>query len=157
MLISASCVVWVEGVERVGKRTPLYSSAASDVYKRQTLLLNGLNPVETVMKSQAVLINAPDLSDEKQTIINRLLFRIKSVLKAKNYKYILLNAPNDRLDKIVSLIPGMKSPTVLPLADGQWSSVHSVIEEEKFWSVIESLQDLGAEGILIAPIEKMVL
>jgi ATP phosphoribosyltransferase len=122
-----------------------------------TLFMNGLKEVETVLESQAVLIKNISLEGEKSELLNKLLFRIHSVRKAKNNKYILLNAPNDALAEIVSLLPGMKSPTVLPLAEPGWSSVHSVLSEEEFWKKIEELKALGAEGILVVPIEKMIV
>lgn len=122
-----------------------------------TLFTNGLKEVETVMKSEAVLIANPSLSKAELAVVNKLLFRIQAVRKAKKNKYILLNAPNKNLDKIVSLIPGMKSPTILPLADKGWSSIHSVVVEDEFWEVIEKLKANGAQGILVVPIEKMVV
>ncbi|HWY98422.1 MAG TPA: ATP phosphoribosyltransferase [Bacteroidia bacterium] len=122
-----------------------------------TLFTNGLKEVETVMKSEALLIGNHKLSKQEQAIVNKLLFRIQAVKKASKNKYILLNAPNKNLDKIVSLIPGMKSPTILPLAEIGWSSVHSVVLEDEFWEVIEKIKDAGAQGILVIPIEKMVL
>lgn len=122
-----------------------------------TLLSNGLKEVEIILKSEAVVVSNPHIQGEKQALLNKLLFRIEATLKAKNYKYILLNAPNDKLNKIIDLLPGMKSPTVLPLAEGNWSSVHSVVNENDFWNVIDQLQENGAEGILVVPIEKMVL
>jgi len=122
-----------------------------------TLFMNGLKEADTILKSQAVLIKHKNFTSEQQQILDRLLFRIESVKKAKKNKYVLLNAPNDQLDKIVSLLPGMKSPTVLPLAKEGWSSVHSVIEESDFWNMIEQLKNAGAEGILVIPIEKMIL
>jgi len=122
-----------------------------------TLFSNGLREVETVMKSEALLIGNPLLSKQEQAIVNKFIFRIQAVRKAGKNKYILLNAPNKNLDKIISLIPGMKSPTILPLAEKGWSSVHSVVEEDIFWEVIEKLKDNGAQGILVVPIEKMVL
>ena len=97
------------------------------------------------------------MSDEKKSILNKLLFRIESVQRGKNSKYILLNAPNEKLEEIVNLLPGMRSPTIVPLVDNNWSSIHSVINEDKFWEVIEKLRDAGAEGILVVPIEKMIL
>jgi ATP phosphoribosyltransferase len=118
--------------------------------------INGLREVETVLESQAVLVRAQRLSVEKEVLLNRLLFRIQAVQKAQKNKYILLNAPNDRLEKIISLLPGIKSPTILPLAVEGWSSLHSVIEENQFWEVIEQLKVAGAEGILVLPIEKMI-
>lgn len=122
-----------------------------------TLFMNGLKEVETVMKSEAVLVANKQLSDAQEQIIERLLFRIRSVRKAKSNKYILLNAPNDKLDQIVKLLPGMKSPTILPLAEKGWSSVHSVLHEDEFWHIIERLKENGAQGILVVPIEKMIV
>ncbi|HTD94690.1 MAG TPA: ATP phosphoribosyltransferase [Chitinophagaceae bacterium] len=122
-----------------------------------TLLTNGLKEVETILHSQAVLIQNKNLGEANRTLLQSLLFRIRSVKKAKNNKYILLNAPNDSLDKIISLLPGMKSPTVLPLATSGWSSVHSVIDENDFWRIIEQLKGAGAQGILVVPIEKMIV
>lgn len=122
-----------------------------------TLFMNGLKEAETILQSQAVLIRNNGLEDGKTQLLNRLLFRIQSVKKAKNNKYILLNAPNDKLAEIIALLPGMKSPTVLPLADPGWSSVHSVLNENEFWDIIEQLKAAGAQGILVVPIEKMIV
>jgi ATP phosphoribosyltransferase len=122
-----------------------------------TLFMNGLKEVETVLKSQAVLIRNKDLDAGLQSILDKFLFRIRAVKQAKNNKYILLNAPNDKLPEIIGLLPGMKSPTVLPLAQPGWSSVHSVLNENDFWDIIERLRDAGAQGILVVPIEKMIL
>ena len=122
-----------------------------------TLMSNGLKEVEVIYKSEAVLLANNNLSAEKQAILDRLVFRIDSVQAAKNNKYILLNAPNAAVDKIIDILPGMKSPTVLPLAEEGWSSVHSVINEDEFWPIIEDLRNAGAEGILVVPIEKMIL
>lgn len=122
-----------------------------------TLLTNGLKEVETILYSQAVLIRQHNVTKEEQSVLDRLLFRIHAVKRAKNNKYILLNAPNEKLDEIISLLPGMKSPTVLPLADKGWSSVHSVLSEDEFWDKIERLKSAGAQGILVVPIEKMVM
>ena len=122
-----------------------------------TLFMNGLKEADTILKSQAVLIKHKNFSAEQQQILERLLFRMESVKKAKKNKYVLLNAPNDQLEKIIALLPGMKSPTVLPLASPGWSSVHSVIAESDFWEIIEQLKNAGAEGILVIPIEKMIL
>jgi ATP phosphoribosyltransferase len=122
-----------------------------------TLFMNGLKETQIILKSQAVLVQTQNLSPELQTIISRLLFRIRAVKKARNNKYVLLNAPNHSLDKIVSLLPGMKSPTVLPLAQEGWSSVHSVLNEDEFWEKIEALKEAGAQGILVVPIEKMIV
>jgi ATP phosphoribosyltransferase len=122
-----------------------------------TLFMNGLREVETILRSEAVLIRHPELGAGQQQILDKLLFRIRSVHKARHTKYILLNAPNDKLKKIISLLPGMKSPTVLPLAEPGWSSVHSVVNEDDFWEIIEKLKQAGAQGILVVPIEKMIL
>jgi ATP phosphoribosyltransferase len=122
-----------------------------------TLFMNGLKETEVILKSEAVMIANKGLSKEQNEILAKLLFRINALKKAKHNKYILLNAPNDRLDKIISILPGMKSPTVLPLADKGWSSVHSVVEENAFWEIIEQLKANGAQGILVVPIEKMIL
>ena len=122
-----------------------------------TLLTNGLKEVETVLESEAVLISSENLSNENQEILKKLLFRINAVKEASESKYILLNAPNENLEKIIKLLPGMKSPTVLPLAESGWSSIHSVIKEDKFWEVIENLKKEGAQGILVLEIEKMIL
>jgi ATP phosphoribosyltransferase len=122
-----------------------------------TLFMNGLKETETILQSQAILIRNTGLEAAKQQLLERLLFRIPSVKKAKNNKYILLNAPNEKLDQIISLLPGMKSPTVLPLADKGWSSVHSVLDENDFWNIIEQLKAAGAQGILVVPIEKMIV
>jgi len=122
-----------------------------------TLFMNGLKETETILQSQAVLIKNKQLAAPLQDILNSLLFRIQSVKKAKNNKYILLNAPNNKLDEIIGLLPGMKSPTVLPLAEQGWSSVHSVLSEAEFWHIIEKLKNAGAQGILVVPIEKMIM
>jgi len=122
-----------------------------------TLFMNGLKEVETILESQAVLIRNRDLTPAKISLLERLLFRIRAVKKSKNNKYILLNAPNEKLQEIIGLLPGMKSPTVLPLAEPGWSSVHSVLEENQFWDIIERLKEAGAQGILVVPIEKMII
>jgi ATP phosphoribosyltransferase len=122
-----------------------------------TLLGNGLKEVEVVMHSEAVIISSTQLSEEKQAILDKLLFRLEAVQKAKNNKYILLNCPNDAIAKITSVIPGMKSPTIIPLARPGWSSLHSVVDENDFWEKIDLLKGFGAEGILVVPIEKMII
>jgi ATP phosphoribosyltransferase len=121
-----------------------------------TLLMNGLKEVEIVKRSSAVLIANKNLSAENNAILDRLLFRIKAVLASQENKYILLNAPNTSIDAIVKMLPGVKSPTILPLAEAGWSSIHSVVKEDEFWTVIDKLKELGAEGILVIPIEKMI-
>ena len=122
-----------------------------------TLLMNGLKEVEIVKHSKAVLIANKDLSADKKQILDKLLFRIKAVQTSAENKYILLNAPNENIPQISAILPGMKSPTILPLADEGWSSIHSVIKEDDFWEVIDQLKDAGAQGILVIPIEKMIL
>ena len=113
--------------------------------------------MERVFRSEAVLIAGRHLTEEKKAILSQLLFRIKSVQKARKAKYILLNAPNHAIETIKALLPGMKSPSILPLADEGWSSVHSVVNEDDFWEIIEKLKEAGAQGILVVPIEKMIL
>ena len=122
-----------------------------------TLLSNGLVEKEQMVFSEAVMIKNGNLNAEKEEIIKKLLFRIHAIKAAKSNKYILLNAPKKNLDKIISLLPGMKSPSVVPLADGEWVSVHSVVKENQFWEIIDQLQAEGAQGILVVPIEKMIL
>lgn len=122
-----------------------------------TLVSNQLKEVEVVMKSEALLIAHPSLSSEKQSILNELLFRFEAIQQAEGKKYVLLNAPKDKVNEIIEVLPGMKSPTVTPLANGEWVSVQSVIAEKHFWEIIGKLKSLGAEGILVLPIEKMIL
>lgn len=121
-----------------------------------TLLSNGLVEVEEVMRSEAVLIGSDKLNNEQKKLLDQLVFRMDAVLVGKNNKYVLLNAPDESLDKIIDLLPGMRSPTVLPLAEKGWHSIHSVINEDDFWGSIEKLRAAGAEGILVVPIEKMI-
>ena len=122
-----------------------------------TLISNNLKEVETVMQAEALLIAHRGLSEEKQDILRQLLFRIEAVKSAEDKRYVLMNAPNERLQDIVAVLPGMKSPTVMPLAQEGWSSVHTVLDERCFWEIIGKLKSLGAEGILVLPIEKMIL
>lgn len=122
-----------------------------------TLLSNGLKEVATVFQSQAVMISNKALSSEKQAILDKLLFRIDSVQRGQNAKYVVLNVQEQNIDKVTALLPGMKAPSILPLATKGWFSLHSVIEENDFWNIIENLRDAGAEGILVLPIEKMIL
>ena len=122
-----------------------------------TLMMNGLKEVEEVFKSEAVLIGNKNLADWKKAILDKLLFRINAVQTGKSNKYVLMNAPNDSIPRIIELIPGMRSPTILPLAQPGWSSIHSVLSEDQFWENIEELRAAGAEGILVVPIEKMVI
>jgi ATP phosphoribosyltransferase len=122
-----------------------------------TLFMNGLKEVQPILHSQAVLVRNNALDQVRTEIMQKLLFRIQAVKKAGNNKYVLMNAPNDRLEDIIRLLPGMKSPTVLPLAEAGWSSVHSVLSENQFWEIIEKLKEAGAQGILVVPIEKMII
>ncbi|MBQ6965900.1 MAG: ATP phosphoribosyltransferase [Bacteroidaceae bacterium] len=122
-----------------------------------TLVSNNLKEVEVVMKSEALLIGNKDLSEEKKAILDDLLFRIESVLIAEDKKYVRMNAPKARLAEIVKVLPGLKSPTIIPLADEDWCSVHAVLDEKHFWEIVGQLKSLGAEGILVTPIEKMIL
>jgi ATP phosphoribosyltransferase len=147
----------ISGSVEIAPGIGLSDAVADLVSSGSTLFMNGLKEVETILESQAVLIRNKTLSSDARALLSRLLFRIQAVKKAKRNKYVLLNAPNDRLQEIVSLLPGMKSPTVLPLAESGWSSVHSVLSEEEFWDRIEKLKDAGAQGILVVPIEKMVV
>jgi len=134
------------------------SDAIADlVSSGSTLMTNGLREMEVILHSEAVLIKNKNLSAGKLEFVDKLLFRIKAVMKARGTKYVLLNAPNNRLQDIIGLLPGMKSPTVMPLAEPGWSSVHSVLNENEFWDIIEKLKDYGAQGILVIPIEKMVV
>lgn len=122
-----------------------------------TLFSNGLKEVEIILKSEAVLVANTNLKKEQQSILDKLVFRMHAVRNAKNTKYILLNAPNNKLEAICKILPGIKSPTILPLANKGWSSVHSVIDEDQFWEIIEKLKSKGAQGILVIPIEKMIV
>lgn len=122
-----------------------------------TLVTNNLKEVEVAMKSEALMIANKNLCDEKQAILNELLFRFDSYKNAEGKKYIILNIPNDKIEEACALLPGMKSPTVTPLVQEGWSSLQSVIEEKTFWHIINQLKNIGAEGILVVPIEKMIL
>lgn len=147
----------ISGSVEIAPRIGLADAICDLVSSGSTLFTNELKELEVLLQSEAVLISNKDLSPSKKVILESLLFRIRSVKKAKNNKYVLLNAPNDKLDKICSLLPGMRSPTILPLAESGWSSVHSVISESDFWNIIEQLKANGAQGILIIPIEKMII
>ena len=141
----------------IAPRIGLADAICDLVSSGSTLFSNELKEMETVMVSEAMLISNNELPGWKQKLLEKLLFRIRAVKKAKNNKYVLLNAPNEKLETICDLLPGMKSPTVLSLAEKGWSSVHSVISENDFWEVIEKLKENGAQGILIIPIEKMII
>ncbi|MDZ4809897.1 MAG: ATP phosphoribosyltransferase [Bacteroidota bacterium] len=147
----------ISGSVEIAPRIGLADAICDLVSSGSTLFNNELREIETILSSEAVLISYKNLTVEKKIILESLLFRIRSVKKARNNKYVLLNAPNDKLETICNLLPGMRSPTILPLAESGWSSVHSVINESDFWNVIEKLKAHGAQGILIIPIEKMIL
>lgn len=122
-----------------------------------TLISNNLREVEVVMKSEAVLVGNRKMDAEKHRILNEMLFRFKAVSSAQDKKYVMMNAPKDNLKEITAVLPGIKSPTVIPLADENWCSIHTVLEEQRFWEIIGKLKELGAQGILVSPIEKMIL
>jgi len=147
----------INGSVEIAPNIGLADAIVDIVSSGSTLFKNNLKEVEVILKSEAVLAASPIISDEKRAILNRLQFRFQSVLKGRQFKYILLNAPNDRLQEIIDVIPGMKSPTVLPLAQEGWSSVHSVIQKNEFWGIIDELKLKGAQGILVCPIDNMVI
>lgn len=147
----------ISGSVEIAPRIGLADAICDLVSSGSTLFTNELKELEVLLQSEAVLISNKQLSAGKKAILESMLFRIRSVKKAKNNKYVLLNAPNDKLETICSLLPGMRSPTILPLAESGWSSVHSVISESDFWNIIEQLKANGAQGILIIPIEKMII
>ena len=147
----------INGSVEIAPNIGLADAICDIVSSGSTLFKNNLKEVEVLMKSEAVLAISPKISEECTQILERLRFRIKAVLEARQNKYVLMNVPNDRLDDIINILPGMRSPTVLPLAEKGWSSVHTVLQKNKFWEVIDELKAAGAEGILVCPIEKMVL
>lgn len=147
----------ISGSVEIAPSIGLADAICDLVSSGSTLFTNGLKETEVILKSEAVLVSNNTLSKSKKDILEKLIFRINAVKKAKNNKYILLNAPNKNLDAICKILPGMKSPTILPLADKGWSSVHSVVNENEFWDIIEKLKAKGAQGILVVPIEKMIL
>ncbi|MDH3321426.1 MAG: ATP phosphoribosyltransferase [Flavobacteriaceae bacterium] len=147
----------ISGSVEIAPNIGLADAICDIVSSGSTLFKNNLKEVEVLFRSEAVLAVSPKISDEKIEILNQLRFRIQSVLKARKSKYIVMNAPNEKIPDIIELLPGMRSPTVLPLAQEGWSSIHTVIEKNKFWEVIDTLKKVGAEGILVVPIEKMVL
>jgi len=147
----------ISGSVEIAPSIGLADAICDLVSSGSTLFTNGLKEVEIILKSEAVLVANKKLGKEQQDILSKLLFRMSAVKKAKNTKYILLNAPNNKLDAICKILPGIKSPTVLPLVTKGWSSVHSVVEENQFWEIIEKLKKEGAEGILVVPIEKMII
>ena len=147
----------ISGSVEIAPGIGLADAVCDIVSSGSTLLTNGLHEVETILKSQAVIIGNKKLSKEKEKILSSLLFRIRAVKNAKENKYILLNAPESAVKKICSILPGMKSPTIVPLVEKGWCSLHSVVKEDEFWERINQLKEAGAEGILVIPIEKMIL
>ena len=122
-----------------------------------TLVHNNLKEVETVVNSEALLIGSWHLDDEKHNILNEMLFRFRAVRSAQNKKYVMMNVPKDQIAAITEVLPGVKSPTIIPLSDSNWCAIHTVIDEKRFWEIIGQLKELGAQGILVTPIEKMIL
>ena len=147
----------INGSVEIAPNIGLADAICDIVSSGSTLFKNNLKEVATIVKSESVLVQAPDLSAEKLVLMKKLSFRLRSVLRAKKSKYILLNAPNDKINEISNILPVLKSPTVLPLTQEGWSTLHSVIDEGSFWDVIDELKAAGAEDILVCPIEKMVL
>jgi ATP phosphoribosyltransferase len=147
----------ISGSVEIAPGIGLSDAVADLVSSGGTLFMNGLKEVDIILESQAVMVAKSNLTPAQQSILDKLLFRIRAVKKAKKTKYVLLNAPNEQLEKIIAILPGMRSPTVLPLAQSGWSSVHSVLSEDEFWDRIERLKEAGAEGILVVPIEKMII
>jgi len=147
----------ISGSVEIAPGIGLADAVCDIVSSGSTLLTNGLKEVETILKSQAIIIGNKNLSKTKQDILASLLFRIRAVKNAKENKYILLNAPESAIEKICAILPGMKSPTIVPLVEKGWCSLHSVVKEDEFWERINQLREAGAEGILVIPIEKMIL
>ncbi|MBL7560313.1 ATP phosphoribosyltransferase [Olleya sp. YSTF-M6] len=147
----------INGSVEIAPNIGLADAIVDIVSSGSTLFKNGLKEAEVILKSEAVLAVSPKISQDNQAILNKLQFRLQSVLKARQSRYVLLNAPNNKVDDIISILPGMKSPTVLPLAKEGWSSIHSVINKNDFWEIIDELKENGAEGILVCPIENMVI
>jgi len=147
----------ISGSVEIAPNIGLADGICDIVSSGSTLFKNGLRETKVILRSEAVLVKSVQLSENKEEILKKLLFRINAVLKAKKSKYILLNVPNYKIEQVTSILPVLKSPTILPLAKKGWSSLHSVIEEKKFWEVIDELKNAGAEDILICPIDKMVL
>ena len=147
----------ISGSVEIAPNIGLADGICDIVSSGSTLFKNGLKETEVILRSEAVLASAKNLSIDKKRILDKLVFRIESVLRAKNSKYILMNVPNEKIDVVSEILPVLKSPTVLPLAKEGWSSLHSVIDEDQFWEVIDELKEAGAEGILVVPIDKMVM
>ncbi len=146
----------ISGSVEIAPTIGLADGICDIVSSGNTLFMNGLIELETILRSEAVLVQAPKLNEENTELLDKLVFRISAVLASRNSKYILMNVPDEAIPNVLKILPGMKSPTVLPLAEKGWSSLHSVISEEQFWDKIDALKEAGAEGILVVPIEKMV-
>lgn len=146
----------ISGSVEIAPTIGLADAICDLVSSGSTLISNGLKEAEVVLESQAVLVASPELAPEKEAIVRRLLFRVNAVLRARKTKYITLNTPTEAIPEIVKLLPGMKSPSVLPLAVPGWSSLHTVVAEDDFWEIVEKLKDVGAQGILVLPIEKVI-
>ena len=147
----------ISGSVEIAPNIGLADAICDIVSSGSTLFKNNLKEVEKMLTSEAVLAASPNISEENQKILDKLQFRIQSVLRGRKSKYVLMNAPNDKVESIIKLLPGMRSPTVLPLAEPGWSSIHTVVEKNSFWEVIDELKANGAEGLLVVPIEKMVM
>lgn len=147
----------ISGSVEIAPNIGLADAICDIVSSGSTLFKNNLKEVEKMLTSEAVLAVSPTISSENQEILNKLQFRIQAVLKGRKSKYVLMNAPNDKIESIIKLLPGMRSPTIVPLAEPGWSSIHTVIEKNSFWEVIDELKANGAEGLLVVPIEKMVM
>jgi ATP phosphoribosyltransferase len=147
----------INGSVEIAPNIGLADAICDIVSSGSTLFKNNLKEVEVILKSEAVLAVSPTISQDANKILDKIRFRIQSVLQGRDSRYVLLNAPNEKIEKIIKILPGMKSPTLLPLAQEGWSSVHSVVNRDVFWEVIEELKAAGAEGILVCPIEKMIL
>jgi ATP phosphoribosyltransferase len=147
----------INGSVEIAPNIGLADAICDIVSSGSTLFKNNLREVEVLLRSEAVIARSPQLSESVEEILNKLVFRVNAVLRARKSRYILMNAPNERIDDIIAILPGMRSPTVVPLAEEGWSSVHTVIEKESFWEVIDALKENGAEGLLVVPIEKMVI
>ena len=147
----------ISGSVEIAPNIGLADAICDLVSTGSTLFKNGLEEQDVILRSEAVIAASPNIDAAREEILSKLLFRVKSVLAAKDKSYLLMNAPNDRVKDIIKLLPGMRSPTVLPLAEEGWSSVHTVVAEDKFWDIIDQLRQAGAEGILIVPIDKMII
>ncbi len=147
----------ISGSVEIAPNIGLADAICDLVSTGSTLFKNGLEEKEVILRSEASIYASPVIKPEAAAILDQIVFRIKSVLEARRNKYLLMNAPNEKIDEIIQILPGMKSPTVMPLAASGWSSIHTVINEDRFWEIIDALKANGAQGILIVPIEKMII